>query len=282
MVLRKHNALFHFSLEIERDIVNLYVNKYYSITKIAKRYAVDRDTISRLLKRNNIKLHKLGSHLRKYSLNEHYFDNINSEDTAYFLGLLYADGCNHLNKVDIDLQEQDKEILSIFSKYLYEGNEFLQYIDGRNGYKNKYRLTISSKTISQQLNKLGCVAQKSLILQFPDWLINPILQRHFIRGYFDGDGSISRYKRGNNYDYNWSLVSTKIFCDKVSDIIEKTCKIHICDKLTCPNTSDITNTIYIRGYHQILQVMGWLYQDATIYLERKYQKYLLIKRHTEE
>jgi len=112
------------------------------------------------------------------------------------------------------LQEEDKEILKKFSDKLYDGKEFLYFIKGRKTNKNQYGLTLHNKHISTKLNQLGCVAKKSLILKFPEWLIDSELQRHFIRGYFDGDGCISSSQRKNRncIAYYFSIVSTKDFC----------------------------------------------------------------------
>ena len=98
------------------QIVDLYKSNY-SITKINKLLNINRDVISRHLKESGIIIRQKGEDLRKYPLNEHYFDNIDCEDKAYFLGLLFADGCNHRDnkyKITISLQEEDKEILSKF------------------------------------------------------------------------------------------------------------------------------------------------------------------------
>jgi intein-encoded DNA endonuclease-like protein len=280
--MRKHEKLYRFTLAQETIIIELYLNQKLSINKISKLYNVDRDTITRLLKRNNIELFPLGSHIRKYPLNETYFDNIDSEEKAYFLGFLYADGCNHTNdysrkKIDISLQEEDKNILIKFSKMLYDNNEFLSYVIGRNKNKPQWCLRVHSKYLSDKLSELGCVSRKSLILTFPEWLIDPVLQRHFIRGYFDGDGCLTRSKRRKIYDYAWSITSTESFCNKIKDIINNNCNVNFRDNFTCPN-NNITHTISVRGYHQILRVSNWLYKDATIYLDRKYQKYLELKQ----
>lgn len=274
----------HFS---EKEIIELYLNNNISISKIAEQLKCDRGTISNLLKRNNIKIKPIGDHLRKFILNQNYFDNIDTEDKAYFLGLLFADGTNYYNnlkkKVVIDLQEEDKEILVKFSHFLYN-DEFISSVKGRNGHKNQSRLAIHGKYISTKLHELGCVSNKSLVLKFPETILNLELQRHFIRGYFDGDGSISKSNRVSNNkiidDYHASIVSTNNFCQEVIKIVNNNIDIHFTDRITTPNSqNNITHTISIRGNFQILKFMDWLYQDATIYMQRKYNKYLDLKNY---
>lgn len=58
--------------------------------------------------------------------------------------------------------------------------------------KEYSRIQISSKTLTADLLKLGCTPRKSLTLKFPNdgiFKSNDLI-RHFIRGYFDGDGSV--------------------------------------------------------------------------------------------
>jgi predicted HTH domain antitoxin len=271
-----------YSPEKERLVIDLYTKDQMSLTQISKIHKLDRATMAEVLEKNGIEQRKLGSHLRKFPLNEQYFDDIDSEDKSYFLGLLYADGCNsrsakNKKSIKIELQEGDKDILSAFSRYLYDGNEFLYYVKQRRNNQAMWRLCINSPRVSQRIANLGCVSRKSLVLEFPNWLIDPELQRHFIRGYFDGDGALYGSKSNNSYTYIWQLTSTSQFCSKVSDIIRSHYDIHINNRLCCPEYNDTTTGITIKGTRQVEQIMDWLYKDATIYLERKHQKYLELK-----
>lgn len=137
----------------------------------------------------------LGRFKRIHSLNENFFDAIDSQDKAYILGFLYADGYNSEDKRAIRLQltEGDKEILLKISSAM-EYTRPLTYVPARPIYdlyvsKPQYALDINSAHMSRRLSQLGVVQNKSLILQFPDWL-NEDLIPHFLRGYIDGDGTI--------------------------------------------------------------------------------------------
>ena len=98
--------------------------------------------------------------------------------------------------------------------------KFTNYAD--QGWKNQWKLKINSKKLTQQLTKLGCVQAKSLILTWPQWLTDQKLQQHFIRGYFDGDGSLyaKEPSKTGHIDWGWQITSTGIFCEKVKNIIE--------------------------------------------------------------
>ena len=115
----------------EQDLIEKYLNGT-SITKLAKDNNVSRYVIAERLSKNNINKYKRGYFLRKFkTINENYFDEINSEEKAYFLGLLYADGCNHnldkKKKISISLQEEDKFILEQFSRIYYWRCSFTIY-----------------------------------------------------------------------------------------------------------------------------------------------------------
>ena len=133
-----------------------------------------------------------------YSYNRSYFKLIDSEDKAYFMGLLYADGQNHQkgNFVRLSLQESDRHILENFIECI-EGNNVLGFLNRKSkNHSNQYYLQLNSKEICNDLFELGCGQNKTKILRYPtDIQLPKYLTNHFIRGYFDGDGSVWEGKR---------------------------------------------------------------------------------------
>ena len=123
--------------------------------------------------------------------------------------------------------------------------------------------------MSNVLNNLGMHKAKSLILEFPKWL-DKNLYSHFIRGYFDGDGSVYCYEKKMNW--NISIVSTKNFCEFVKNIVENELGIHVHVKLD-GRRNDITSDIRIGGNRQVLRFLDWIYKDSDLRMERKYIKY---------
>lgn len=181
----------------KQELVEKYKAGNFTCTDLAKIYNISREAVGGLLKRRHILINNNQSQLqRKYTLDESYFDEINTEAKAYFLGLLYADGYNNeeRNCVQISLQEQDKEILELFNKEI-KSNRPLLFLNLKKYNKNNqncYRLSISSVKISKRLKELGCLQKKSFKIIFPTFLREDLI-RHFIRGYFDGDGSFGSY-----------------------------------------------------------------------------------------
>jgi hypothetical protein len=206
---------------------------------------------------------------KKFKLIETYFDNIDTQEKAYILGFLYADGYNgqKYNTIKICLATKDLDILNKIDSILYVDN--LSHVKF---YKNKKRdecyINFNSKYMCEQLAKLGCIQAKSLILEFPSSLIDNELQRHFIRGYYDGDGGLTISKKKTR-GAKISITSTLSFISSLKKIIEKNINIHF-------STTKQSNvyTISSCGNQQIQRFLDWLYKDCIICLNRKYNKYI--------
>jgi intein/homing endonuclease len=280
---------YRLSKQQKLELIKDYLTGNYSCCFLSKKYKIVPSSVRKILIRNNIPIfNDLSKLKRKYTLNEHYFDTIDTEAKAYFLGLMYADGCNVKDNNDIvlALQERDKYILETFQKEL-GSNRPLRFIE-RNlqnpKWQNVYRLCITSLTLSNQLTKLGCMPNKTFLLKFPtEESIPSHLLRHFIRGYFDGDGCFStfikyyKHIKDDGYSelkqYKVSFASTENFCQGVAKIMKK-------DNDFYYGIRKVTNgkiyTLDIFG-KKTIEILDWLYLDATIYLERKYNKYILEK-----
>ncbi len=164
-----------------------------SVSKICELKKLDRHNLSRRFKKDGLSVRKGFSYARKYNLNEHYFDVIDTEEKAYILGFIYADGNNlfRLNRISIHLSVTDEEILKKMS-HIFFGEEILKYNfrTNKDGKVFKYVwLNLFSKHLSQHLATLGVVEAKSHKIVFPEWL-DKSLYCHFIRGLIDGDGWI--------------------------------------------------------------------------------------------
>ena len=263
-----------FSHEQTENIIYMYKHGY-STVKIGEKYNVSYRTIARFLEKNGIP--RTGVGRRKYKLNEHYFDEIDTPNKAYMLGFFYADGSNCKNKstVVMSLQEEDKEILEKIR--LEVGSEkpleYLNYSNKTNGgykYKNQYRLLFFSSHMCSMLEKYGMVPNKSLVLKFPDKLPEN-LYSHFIRGYMDGDGCILK-RTEKNKNYAVTIISTKEFCEKVQEIIKKHVGINSYI-YEASNHNQITMVLGVYGKYQTIKFLNYLYHDADLYMYRKYQIY---------
>lgn len=265
-------------------ILELYNNKT-PLTDIAILFNCHSNKIKEALKESGIE-YKVNSRI-KYETNHNYFDVIDTEDKAYFLGLLYADGCNHkdLNDISIALKLNDKDILIKLAKFIYPKHwesrvkETSRERDRKDG--SKYtELTASvsfrSKRIKENLTNLGMVEQKSLILQFPtEEQVPGYLMRHFIRGYFDGDGSIKLNQKDKKY-YSISFIGTKEMMEGITNIIKNETNLDYVAaiKKVDDNNDKNTYSFGFTGNRKVRQFCDWMYKDASIYLERKHGRYI--------
>lgn len=128
---------------------------------------------------------------------------------AYVLGFFAADGnmCIHKNGGKyLEFTSCDKGLL-IMIKNLIRANNKISTRDGIGNRRSSYRIQLGSKEMFQDLLKLGMVPTKSLTLKFP--YIHKEHLGDFIRGHFDGDGSISvgKYWRKDRSQWKWEITS---------------------------------------------------------------------------
>jgi hypothetical protein len=196
---------------------------------------------------------------RVNNFNDDYFEVIDSEEKAYFLGLLFADGNVYTarNRVQITLVNEDAYILQKFADCIgYTGK---LYID-----REKYsKLILPSKKMCADLTSLGCTPNKSLTLKFPTQVPNNLMN-HFIRGCFDGDGHVSR----RNNCFNTNFTSSNDFMKEFIKLLD-----NINVEYTTPlkryiDREESAYQVYIRSSSHI-NFFNYLYKDSTLYLNRK-------------
>ena len=274
---RKKKSYKNFSNEEKENIVKLYLEGK-STVEIGKMYKFDHHSIAAVLDECNIDRRDASRCHRTYSINEEYFDNIDTQNKAYFLGFLFADGNNCMQKstIRISLQEKDRDILEKLridagsNKPLCLKSSENKRNNGEGyDYKDQYALEVYNKHWCERLSELGCVPNKSLILKFPDYLSDEMLP-HFIRGYFDGDGCIVNAKSGN---HNINLTSTKDFCISVQNIVFNLFGIKSYIR-PASNKNGITSVWTLSKKQDIKTFLDWIYKDAELYLERKYNRYI--------
>lgn len=257
----------------KQEIIRLYFEEKKSMSYIAKQFDVDKTGISILFKRENLKARTHGEGIRKYQVNENYFDNIDTPNKAYILGFLYADGYNNpiTKSMVLDLKDIDKEILEKISKELGNTRPLYFYTSiNKTDKKERHncRLTISNKHIHEQLLKLGVIPNKTFILSFPDFIPDNLMS-HFIRGYFDGDGCFS-YSNKTNRSYI-TICSSDIFCEELASFLKEkeNITLHVNN---ISNKNEKTKIARTSSKKEIINFLKYIYRDSDLKLERKYKK----------
>ena len=246
-----------------------------SISQIASNNNTTNYLVRKILVKNNRIIRTNSFNSRKYSLNEDVFEKIDTEEKAYWLGFMYADGCVHKssNYVSLSLSVVDISHLEKFKHFLSFDGPIHTY--SKKVGADYSRITLSSKKIKDDLVKHGCVELKTTILTFPE--IDESLKYHFIRGYFDGDGSITYVKTQQQYKFR--LCGTDEFLSSVKNILN----IQNPLKQRFPGRGVNNYDIDVGGNIKVYKMLGLLYQNSSIHLDRKFDRFCQLRsRHIEK
>ena len=252
---------------MEEKVLDLYIKQYMSMAKIAENLGISPARVKRILTKHNIEIRSNNCYKTK-GVDIDFFSKIDSEEKAYVLGFIYADGYISGKYFGFKQSAKDKEILEKIRTALKSEHKIGEYVNN-NGYgqgNNYCSLIISNEKMVADLQKLGVVFNKSKIIQFPsEEQVPAFLLPHFIRGYFDGDGSIYRIKQGNSYGV--SFTGTEHFLTGVSKFFQANGIETIAQVSKYPN-KDIYE-YKIGGRNNIKMIGKVLYNKATIYMSRK-------------
>lgn len=214
----------------------------------------------------------------KYAVNQNYFEKIDNEWKAYWLGFLYADGWICSDKCvlgltlclsDADHVQKFKDSLQAENKIYYtEPKEMI--VCGRQVHsQGQARININNQKLCDDLNALGCVARKTLVLQFPTLEQVPEhLMRHFIRGFFDGDGWV--YVNKKKGVPSIGFVGIPQFINKLQSYLVTKLDLTWVKPRQKPNAKTIE--IDWVALTDVEKLYNYFYNDANIYLPRKFDR----------
>jgi hypothetical protein len=260
--------------EVEQKVIDCYLNDNISCTKLGKKLGIQRQTISIILKRNNITV--INKH-NQIKVRKDLFEKINNEADAYWLGFIYADGyISDKGAFELGLAAKDKNHITKFAEYCnFKGNVYndLSICNGKKFPRT--RINFQYKFIKERLNKLGVYPRKSNNLVFPSQEIVPQhLVKHFIRGYVDGDGGFNCYMYGKRKTFCFHCLGTYDIISSIRNYLPVKSNSKLYKKYKESNCFQFR----IGGRLKLLTVINYLYKDSTIYLDRKYLKYKEICR----
>lgn len=242
---------------LKEKIQHLYKSGL-STAKIAKKFNVNPETIRKFLHKNKIKVRTRAEACTKYKLDSSFFDLINTEEKAYWLGFLTADGGIVGNQLVLSLKKTDTTHIEKFRDALKSTHPIKAVISIVN-YKaiEQPRLVISSVPLIKALKSLGIGERKSFTVK--PTTIPTKLQTAYWRGIFDGDGHISVNTRvveltGNTY----MLKGFTSFLKKELGIISKITK----NKRIWRVRHSKRSTVFL--------IAKLLYSSSNIHLERKH------------
>lgn len=236
-----------------------------TFTTIAKKHGLEHTRFRRYLEKYypQVKLKK------DFYFDESVFDVIDTEEKAYWLGFMYADGTISSSPENPKVKTEFKIELSLASKDLSHLEKFASFLKYKKEiYCNdkRCRIFLNSERMWKSLYKHGCIPQKTLKLQFP--VLNQSLIKHFIRGYFDGDGTLTWSNKEHTYP-EVGVISTENFLLEILKFLKLEASIRI-------NSNDFENNITKKFQlysHKAFVACYKLYENSNIYLQRKYNIY---------
>jgi hypothetical protein len=246
------------------DIVGLYETGEYTMNALSKEFNINHATISYYLRKAGLVGKSIIQH---YDCNTDYFEKIDTEEKAYWLGFLYADGNVYITKnggsvyIRIELSSLDEDLLKLFL-FSIGSNHPIKYRSDN----TKVRVCIGSIKMGTDLYNLGCPPHKTYSIEWPsDKIVPQHLKRHFLRGYSDGDGTFYTYKKNPESGIVFGLCASYRFCEGVRKWLKEQCD---CGMVKIKMRRNIFHIKY-SGRCQISRVWHLFYDNATIHLLRK-------------
>ena len=255
--------------EQEEQIIYNYTILKQGQKKSGSFIPVNDKIVKRILIKNNIPIKTIQeTNVNKYFVNHNYFKT-QSEDVAYWLGILGSDGCisRNENQIYIELQRKDRELLEKLNLSIENQRPIKDYETSR-GYENS-KLYFYSSEIKKDLKKYKIIPNKTYDKDygFPD-LLEEQYYKDYIRGLFDGDGSI---KKGSSITWQIDSSSLEIIL-KIQNFLNKKNIETQYTILKKPNI-DIYR-IYCYGPQKIKKIYDLLYTtNSSLYLKRKKDKF---------
>jgi hypothetical protein len=243
------------------------------VDSIAADFGTTGSNIVRLLGRVGVKVRTVRDYA--HPVDESFFDVVDTEAKAYTLGFWMADGCNVSRAPFVSMSIVDRDILVDMMSAMRYGGPIAEVAPRQAGHLTQWAVKIGSRRLSDALTRLGCVRGKTYLATFPSEDVVPRhLQRHLIRGWMDGDGTItSRVAPSGSRLWHMRIVGTEAVCRGLSACVQShlgfaggVCPVHKGPKHT-------TWGFTVSAQERVHELLGWLYADATIFLARKHEKY---------
>ena len=217
-----------------------------------------------------------------------FFSRIDTELQAYLLGFHAADGCvdDSRNTFRVQLQESDSELIYLFKDniapdarvFTIPSRELVCPRTGKH-YTSAamFGVNIYCAHLTDDLTKLGFGANKTFSeLHLPK--IEDSLIRHFVRGYFDGDGSIIGTPVApdpKRRKINWTFRTRVSFISKTKSLLEEIQNWLEKQGITKSSICLTGRNCYVLSVpkSQLSKLFKLFYEDSNFYLKRKYEKF---------
>jgi len=225
----------------------------YSLSELSNAVKIDDTSVYRLLKYYNVELRKNDAFSK--GINDDYFKNIDSNEKAYLIGFIAADGSLR-NQIIIYQARESFNILSYFLREINPNGNLCFSESHNEKSQDMFSLFIGSKNNINYLNKLGIPnGKKSKTLNIQN-ILNNIDEKYwsyFFRGLFDGDGHVSA--NGTKICLSGNEQTCKIF----KNIVQK--KVGIQNNVKIYKDENKNCKIYYSSLSDTKLILNWLYSE---------------------
>ena len=249
----------------ESILIDMYVNQKMSLQDIAdKTGRKSLESIRQIMLKNNIPLRNRAALSKKdTTLNEDFFEMIDTEFKAYILGFLITDGnvserTNSQPRIRIQIHDKDEYILEEFKKQLNSSNKINHFNEDKR--KNHVELCVHSQKMFDDLSNYGVVPNKTWNTYLPDNIPNDLIS-HLIRGIMDGDGWIAKK------DAFIGFIGTNKLMHQIKDQIQS--ELSIEGKICIKNDDTELSELWYADNNSKKLMYHYLYDNANYYLVRK-------------
>lgn len=262
--------------ELKEEIIAYYLDYPKTLSDVGKKFNLSTPTIIKILK--DTPKHKK-SVIKNPELREDYFRVIDDEKKAYFLGLIISDGNvfvdekhpekNRQASISITLDLNDEYLLKAFKEDVRTNTVVAK--DGR----GCGQIAVRSNIMAEDLKKYGIVSRKSFYTKMPDGIPKEFLGA-FVRGVFDGDGSILAKKTDRRFIHSLSFCGTHELISCIADTLTELGLISFTPKVYDYKNRQLSE-LKIQRKDDIISVGDWMYKDASVFMRRKRVKFDYLK-----
>lgn len=264
----------------EEKAIKLYTSKPIKMEDAAIALHTSVFSLRKCFKKNNIHIWSKNE-LWSPNFVENYFEEIDTQEKAYFLGLLTTDGFIYRGetkqkRVGICLNEKDGYLIEEFVKTI-KINKKVCSSNRKTRESKEKQIQIYSNKMVDDLAKYGVVERKSFVKSFPKDLIDKKFINSYLRGCIDGDGTIAFYKsnsKKSKYIRSIRLFSAcEEFLNDIKYYLEENKIVNSC--LINVQGSNRNHPLYelkIARIEDLISFINYLYSDASIFMKRKKEK----------
>lgn len=240
--------------------------------ELADAFGISKQAICGLLRRHNVAIREQSINKRIYTGNHAFFSSVDTEEKAYWLGFIAADGCisspqEGSASLSLALALKDKEHLQRLQCALESNHPVKEYVYP---YRQFVKITIRSQQITDDLAYYGIVPAKTFAHSWPK--LSDELLVHFLRGYVDGDGGFHRTidnRRPDAWGYTFEITSNKPFLEACQQFLMRKCDLSQ-TRLDQRHSDTFIFILRYGGRRQVARIGKMLYEHATVYLPRKH------------